>query len=102
MSTGSSPRKRSQSASAAATAVLPTPVGPKRATTGRGTGRVSRGPARGYTEGMSVVIGTGVSEGIVARDAAIQASIAARRSLHGLPVDVAVVFATGSHLAEPQ
>src|SRR4051794_19047896 len=51
---------------------------------------------------MSVVIGTGVSEGIVARDAAIQASIAARRSLHGMPVDVAVVFATGAHLAEPQ
>src|SRR5690242_18428317 len=51
---------------------------------------------------MPAVIGTGVSEGIVPRDAAIQASIAARQTLRGLPVDVAVVFATGAHLAEPQ
>jgi small ligand-binding sensory domain FIST len=55
----------------------------------------------GYTGWMSVVIGTGVSEGIVPRDAAIQASIAAREALRGLPADVAIVFATGAHLAEP-
>ena len=47
-----------------------------------------------------MVIGTGVSEGIVPRDSAIQAAITARHSLHGLPVDVAVVFATGAHLAD--
>ncbi|HEY2638157.1 MAG TPA: FIST N-terminal domain-containing protein [Solirubrobacteraceae bacterium] len=51
---------------------------------------------------MPTSIGTGVSEGIGPRDAAIQAAIAARDQLGSEPVDVAVVFATGAHLADPE
>src|SRR5918998_117580 len=61
---GSSPTPRRRSASATATAVLPTPVGPKIATT--------------------------------------EAGAAAREGLRGAVCDLAVVFASGAHLAAPE
>jgi small ligand-binding sensory domain FIST len=50
---------------------------------------------------MPVRIGTGVSEGIIPRDAASQAAIAARAEMADEPADVAIVFATGAHLTDP-
>lgn len=46
-------------------------------------------------------IGTGISEHEDARVGAIEAAQAARAALNGAPVDLAVVFASGAHLADP-
>ncbi|MGI8922354.1 MAG: FIST signal transduction protein [Solirubrobacteraceae bacterium] len=51
---------------------------------------------------MSVRIGCGLSTGIDARAAAVEASLAARGTLAGETVDLALVFASGHHLAAPE
>jgi len=51
---------------------------------------------------MHVRIGAGVSTEGDARIGAIEAATAAREGLGGASVDLAVVFASGSHLAAPE
>ena len=51
---------------------------------------------------MGVTIGCGLSTAAGARSAAIAAAQAAVAELGGRPVDLAVVFASGSHLAAPE
>src|SRR5262245_13591041 len=77
-----------------ATSVFPTPVGPKMATT-VGT----RGP-----EGIVVCvhIGTGLSTSPDPRTGALEAAMAARAGLDGRGCDLAIVFASGSHLITPE
>src|SRR4051794_41363828 len=73
--TGSSPRARRRSASAIATAVLPTPVGPKTAMTCT---------ASQYRQSsMPVRIGTGLSTVLEPRIAAFEAAAAAGAELGG-------------------
>src|SRR3954454_15253881 len=92
--TGSSPRARSRSASAIATGVLPTPVGPKTAKTCT---------ASQYRHcGMPVRIGTGLSTVLEPRVAAFEAASAAAAELGGYDCDLAVVFASGGLLAVPE
>ena len=50
---------------------------------------------------MSVRIGSGLSRAIDLREAAVEAALAAREGLDGASADLAVLFVTGSHLAEP-
>src|SRR3954447_16250240 len=80
-----------------AMAVLPTPVGPKRATTegAGGAGTVGSLPA------MPVRIGTGLSTAADPRRGAREAAVAARDGLDGAACDVCVVFASGAHLLAP-
>src|SRR5262245_43834861 len=92
--TGSSPRRRRRSASAMATAVLPTPVGPKTAMTC--TGAQYRHP------GMPVRIGTGLSTFEDPRAAALDAASAAAAELGDERCDLAVVFASGAVLGAPE
>ncbi len=47
-------------------------------------------------------IGSGLSESADARVGAIEAATAARDGLAGAPADIAVVFASGAHLAAPE
>src|SRR3954468_9597575 len=103
--TGSSPRARRRSASAIATAVLPTPVGPKTAMTCT---------ASQYRHcGMPVRIGTGLSTVLEPRGAALaavrargrppsEAAPAPAAELGGYDCDLAVVFASGGLLAVPE
>src|SRR4051794_41819571 len=92
--TGSSPRARSRSARAIATAVLPTPVGPKTAMTCT---------ASQYRHcSMPVRIGTGLSTVLEPRVAAFEAASAAAAELGGHDCDLAVVFASGGLLAGPE
>ena len=51
---------------------------------------------------MAVRIGTGLSTGMDVRSAAIEAGAAARSGLGGRSCDLAVVFASGAHLAAPE
>ncbi|CAB4867471.1 unannotated protein [freshwater metagenome] len=51
---------------------------------------------------MAMRIGSGVSAGADSRVAAIEAATDARQRLDGAPVDLAMVFSSGSHLADPQ
>ncbi|MEA2272665.1 MAG: hypothetical protein QOI98_1373, partial [Solirubrobacteraceae bacterium] len=51
---------------------------------------------------MSVRVGCGLSTDADVRTGAAQAAEEARHELDGLPVDLAVVFATGAHLAAPE
>jgi small ligand-binding sensory domain FIST len=51
---------------------------------------------------MRVRIGAGVSTEADARDGAVEAATAAREALAGAPADLAVVFASGAHLAAPE
>ena len=51
---------------------------------------------------MSVRIGTGLSTAHDAREAALEAGVAAREGLGGEPCDLAVVFASGTHLIAPE
>src|SRR5215210_4749412 len=51
---------------------------------------------------MAVRIGTGLSTGIDVRSAAIDAGAAAGRGLRGATCDLAVVFASGAHVAVPE
>jgi small ligand-binding sensory domain FIST len=51
---------------------------------------------------MSVRVGTGLSTASDARAGALAAAVAARDGLRGAPCDLAVVFASGSHLAAPE
>jgi len=51
---------------------------------------------------MAVRIGSGVSTQPDARVGAIEAGGAAREELRGAPADLAVVFASGTHLAAPE
>jgi small ligand-binding sensory domain FIST len=51
---------------------------------------------------MSVRIGTGLSTEHDAREAALEAGSAAREGLAGEPCDLAVVFASGTHLIAPE
>jgi small ligand-binding sensory domain FIST len=51
---------------------------------------------------MAIRIGTGLSTDPDVRIGAIEAASAAREALVGEPVDLAVVFACGSHLAAPE
>src|SRR4051794_1261477 len=51
---------------------------------------------------MSVRVGCGLSTDADVRTGAAQAAEEARQELDGLPVDLAVVFATGAHLAAPE
>jgi len=51
---------------------------------------------------MTVSIGSGVSTEADGRVGAIEAATAARAGLGGAPADLAVVFASGSHLAAPE
>jgi|SRR5436190_4296983 len=51
---------------------------------------------------MAVRIGSGVSTQPDARVGAIEAAGAAREALQGAPADLAVVFASGTHLAAPE
>src|SRR4051794_3269034 len=92
--TGSSPRARRRSASAIATAVLPTPVGPKTAMTCT---------ASQYRHcSMPVRIGTGLSAVLEPRIAAFEAASAAGAELGGRDCDLAVVFVSGGLLAVPE
>lgn len=50
---------------------------------------------------MSVLIGSGLSIGGSARDAAVSAAVEARAGLDGETADLAVVFVTGDHLDAP-
>src|SRR4051794_41320774 len=89
--TGSSPRARRRSASAIATAVLPTPVGPKTAMTCTASQyRQSSMPAR---------IGTGLSTVLEPRIAAFEAASAAGAELGGGGCGLAGVFVSGGVLA---
>ena len=51
---------------------------------------------------MSVHIATGLSTTPDARAGALEAASAAARALNGRPCDLAVLFASGAHLAEPE
>jgi len=51
---------------------------------------------------MPVRIGTGLSVSPDPREAALEAAMTARGSLNGTRCDLAVVFASGSHLAAPE
>ena len=51
---------------------------------------------------MSVRIGTGLSTARDAREAALEAGAAARAGLGGEPCDLAIVFASGTHLIAPE
>ena len=51
---------------------------------------------------MSVRIGTGLSTVGDAREAAIEAGVAARGALRGESCDLAIEFASGMHLAVPE
>ena len=51
---------------------------------------------------MSVLVGTGLSTIADAREGATEAATAARERLQGRPCDLALVFASGSHLAAPE
>jgi small ligand-binding sensory domain FIST len=51
---------------------------------------------------MPVRIGTGLSVSPDAREAALEAAMSARTALRGGSCDLAVVFASGSHLAAPE
>ena len=51
---------------------------------------------------MPVRIGTGLSTAPDAREAALEAGAAARAGLDGAACDLAVVFASGTHLAAPE
>src|SRR5215210_9012277 len=92
MASGSSPAARSRSASAMATSVLPTPVGPKIAITRT---------ARSIVRRVSVHIATGLSTTPDARAGALEAASAAARGLGDRPCDLVVMFASGTHLAAP-
>src|SRR4051794_37788993 len=77
-----------------ATAVLPTPVGPKTATTVR---------TRGVSSVcMPVHIGAGLSTSPDQRAGALEAALTAREGLAGAACDLAIVFASGTHLAAPE
>jgi small ligand-binding sensory domain FIST len=51
---------------------------------------------------MSVRIGTGLSTAGDGREAALEAGAAARAGLGGQPCDLAIVFASGTHLVAPE
>jgi small ligand-binding sensory domain FIST len=51
---------------------------------------------------MSVRIGCGLSTDSDARDGALEAAQQARAALNGEPVSLAIVFAAGAHLSEPE
>src|SRR5690348_10470859 len=51
---------------------------------------------------MPVRIGSGLSTSPDPRAAAVEASLAARRGLHGAPCDLVVLFAAGRHLSAPE
>src|ERR671915_2075893 len=51
---------------------------------------------------MPVRIGTGLSTSPDQRAGALEATLTAREGLGGLPCDLAVVFASGTHLAAPE
>src|SRR3954468_19853114 len=93
IATVSSPRVRNRSASAIATPVLPTPVGPKIAMTCM---------ARSIVRQVGVHIATGLSTTPDARTGALEAASAAARGLRGRACDLAILFASGAHLAEPE
>src|SRR3954454_10111080 len=76
------------------TAFLPTPVGPKTATT-VGTRGVS-------SVGMPVHIGAGLSTSPDQRAGALEAALIARDGLAGQSCDLALVFASGTHLEAPE
>jgi small ligand-binding sensory domain FIST len=61
-----------------------------------------RGMARSIVGAMSVRIGTGLSTAGDAREAALEAGAAARAGLGGEPCDLAIVFASGTHLIAPE
>ena len=75
-----------------ATSVLPTPVGPKMAITRT---------ARSIVRRVSVHIATGLSTTPDARAGALEAASAAARGLNGRACDLAILFASGAHLAAP-
>jgi small ligand-binding sensory domain FIST len=51
---------------------------------------------------VAVRIGSGLCEGGESRSAAVDAAMQAREGLGGEPVELAVVFVSGRHLAEPE
>jgi small ligand-binding sensory domain FIST len=51
---------------------------------------------------MTVMVGSGLALGGDPRQAAVEAAVEARAGLDDEPADVAVVFATGGHLADPE
>ncbi|MEA2311412.1 MAG: hypothetical protein QOE28_1380 [Solirubrobacteraceae bacterium] len=51
---------------------------------------------------MGVSIGTGLSTATDPREAALEAGAAARAGLHGATCDLAVMFASGGHLFDPE
>jgi small ligand-binding sensory domain FIST len=59
-------------------------------------------PQRSIVGRMGTRIGTGISQQDDARVGAIEAAQEARTALDGAPVDLAVVFASGAHLAAPE
>ena len=63
---------------------------------GGGTGRSI------VVRGMPVRIGTGLSTSPDPRAGALEATLTARDGLDGGPCDLAVVFASGTHLAAPE
>src|SRR3954471_15180820 len=89
-----------------ATAVFPTPVGPKTAITAGGATAASMAgwPACPQYRhfGMPVRIGTGLSTAPDPRAAALEAAEAARAMLGAERCDLAVVFASGAYLAAPE
>src|SRR5439155_13287606 len=82
-----------------ATAVFPTPVGPNSAST-----RTSSGPGIGgsIVLSMGVRTGCGLSTDPDPRSGAIEAAQRARATLDGHRCDIALVFASGHHLASPE
>jgi len=82
--------------------------GRRSSSTGRGRSRgiphgpSPRGPGRSIVAGVAVRIGCGLSVEPDARAAAVQAAGLAVRGLDGRPVDVALAFPSGSHLAAPK
>src|SRR5688572_3148789 len=64
---------------------------------------VSGGTGRSIVvRGMPVRIGTGLSTSPDPRAGALEAALTARDALNGSPCDLAVVFASGTHLAAPE
>src|ERR1700729_836172 len=85
-----------------ATSVLPTPVGPNSAMTSAGT-TASVSCSDGHRcRGIAMRGGTGLSDKRDPAAGAAEAARAAAQGLDGAEADLALVFASGAHLTDPE
>src|SRR4051812_36641781 len=90
-------------ARAIATSVFPTPVGPKSAITDGAIAPVWAARDAEYRpRRMGVRIACGLSTAPDPRAGAIEAAAKVAAALDGSTIDLAVVFASGAHLADPE